>query len=569
MSIENSNFENQNLEGEKDEFTPEEMEDFSRQRKETAEELKEGRAQEIQNRDEKGRFAEGSYLSVTPEQLETILEEAKEEGRDVYSQEKFDADKAKEKTKDEEAPAHEGGLEEGGEEIPPVGDGSERGEEGAPEETTEKGPEIFVVDSKGRRIINKRDSRGGEALENVLGKANEVLKDMSVKGRNVFEGMSPRGKNIFSKVCETLYNVPVINRAMGEVEISYNQFWLNRHESKGAKREERVDTLDKRINILEGVKQKREEAIERLEERHLSGSADSLRLTIRDLEKQIAKLSGQKEKQETKLLRRENKAEIYAQKRDAIADRLIGHYKERFEPIKGRLNRVYECVADHELFNSGTEIRIKRMEKDLNNTAEELKNLQEQLMEAGMSERKIKRMGVVAMLEKEIASARKAINQEREEINRRNIEMSEKKAKIDKKARPYINKMHRFERKKEGKTLKQQKEERKKQETSSGGKHKRETGEETKNEGGRLERGGESGPEDMPIGSYIESWNTYIQNIAGESTKGVVDKKNFIRKTNLSSGEGISVDDFRNLLKGYFRAGRILVSQKVINEYFK
>ncbi len=53
---------------------------------------------------------------------------------------------------------------------------------------------------------------------------------LSNENKSFFEKMSDKGIKIAGRVYKGLYDIPIINRVVGKLEIAYNQFWIDRHQ---------------------------------------------------------------------------------------------------------------------------------------------------------------------------------------------------------------------------------------------------------------------------------------------------------------------------------------------------
>ena len=141
------------------------------------------------------------------------------------------------------------------------------------------------------------------------------------------------------------HEIPIAGTVIGKFEIAYNQLLFDRHEKKAVARREKIRTLDTKNDALSSMQKEIKEALSGLQENNLPG-ATSLELKLAELEKQKQENLNKRDKHQTKLEERENKAKLYANTRDRIAQRFIDRYEAKLEPMEHEVERLKDCRDD-------------------------------------------------------------------------------------------------------------------------------------------------------------------------------------------------------------------------------
>lgn len=410
--------------------------------------------------------------------------------------------------------------------------------------------------------------------------ANErTLSNLSPENQNFFRRMSEGGRRIASRVYEGLYKIPGVNRVVGKIEIAYNQFWMDRYQGKAVEMKNKIDGLDLRISALDQSKKEIESVIENLRQQNIPG-AESLQLKLQDIERQRMELLNKRDNIQTRFEAIDNKAKLYTNARDRIADRLIGYYEEKLRPMEAELERLGTYKDEIDLREAVTEAKHKEQLLKLDDIEKKKAQIEEALRGAGMSKKAIRRFEAVKQLERIIAENREKIRIEKENFARQKAETERKIARVDARANPYRDKREEFARVKEGRPIKIDIAARKRGEAFRGREeirtHRREEAVseeqevltktiETETETAREK--GRDGERRQTI-AYIDSWNAYLR----EKYKNAgIDAEDFLEATGLSANDLLDFKDFKNILGRYLKFRKLSIDQfhRSIDRFFE
>ena len=177
----------------------------------------------------------------------------------------------------------------------------------------------------------KNEEKSKEYIpEEIAEKAPDYLNS---DNRSFFRKMSEGGREIANQAYEGLYKIPGVDRVVGKMEIAYNEFWMHRHEEKAIEFKNKIDGFEVKIGSFDQSKKEIESVIENLKQQNIPG-AESLQIKVRDIERQKMDLLNEEDRIHTKFEARENKMKLYASERDRVADKLIGRYNEKLEPME-------------------------------------------------------------------------------------------------------------------------------------------------------------------------------------------------------------------------------------------
>ncbi|MFA7208873.1 MAG: hypothetical protein WC120_01175 [Parcubacteria group bacterium] len=379
--------------------------------------------------------------------------------------------------------------------------------------------------------------------------------------RNFSNGL-PEKKGFATRLYEGLYKIPGLNRIVGKMEIAYNQFRADKHEKKAAEFKGELDANDLEIRALDLAKAQIESNIEKFKQKNIPG-VETFQLESKKIDRQKMDILNKKDKKQSKFESRDNKVKLYVNKRDAIADRLIGRYDEKLHPMEQELEGLQTCkdradLAFAVMDANQDELSIKMQELEQQKT-----QLEETYRSLGYSDKKIKRNGVVKMLEKQLAQDRKKIRAEKEARAKRKDEIGKKIAKVDAKANPYRDRREKFVRVKEGRPV------------DMGVKTRERTqvfaGQETIAVRTRKEKDGEldSGigapasvetADKIAVGGWfnvtdlVSDWNGYIKGKYDQKVS--IDQADFESTTNLRTGK-LDKKNFREILRAYYKLKKI------------
>jgi chromosome segregation ATPase len=276
---------------------------------------------------------------------------------------------------------------------------------------------------------------------------------LSPENKSFFRRMSEGGVKIANQVYEGLYKIPGVNRVIGKIEIAYNQFWIDRHQEKITNLKEKIDSLDLRINALDQSKKEIESVIENLKQQNVPG-VESLQIKLQDIDRQKAALLNEKDKVQSKFEAMDNKLKLYTNERDRVADKLIGRYEEKLNPLEAELERLQTFRDQVDSMVASTEERHKELLAHLAEIEKKKTQIEDALRRTGMSEKKIRKFEAIKKLEEYLLEVQEKMRLEKENLAWRKVEINRRIAEVDAKANPYRDKREEFVRVKEGRPIK-------------------------------------------------------------------------------------------------------------------
>lgn len=386
---------------------------------------------------------------------------------------------------------------------------------------------------------------------------------LSPENQSIWGRMSEGGKKIASQAYEGLYKIPGVNRVVGKMEIAYNQFWVDRHEEKAVQFKNQMYGLDLKAGAFERSKKEIESVIVDLESQNIPGVVESLQLKIKVIEQKKINLLNDKNKAQSKFETREKKAELYTKERDRVADKLIGSYNEKLEPMEKELENLQTCEDQADLVIAVTEVKHKEQEAKLDGIEKRKKQVEAVLRRTGMSEKEIRKFEAVKTLDGFLNQGRENIRLERENLAEKKAEINAKIAKVDAKANPYRDKQKEFARVKERRPLKINAPTGEREQEFNG---REETTLETKNK-----TVGEDKERLKTLENYIPAWNSYLKEKHDKILPGeLIDLKDFLESTRLSAEHKLDFEDFKNILTKYYKLKKIPANKlnESIDEFF-
>lgn len=391
--------------------------------------------------------------------------------------------------------------------------------------------------------------------------------NLNPENQGFFSKMSEKGKSLAGKFYEGLYKIPGVNRIVGKMEIAYNQFWADKHETKAADLKGKMDAMDLGMNVLGQSKKEIEDVIENLKQQKMPG-VESLQLKLRDIDQKKVELQNKKDKIQTKFEYRDDKKKLYTNERDRVADKLIGRYNEKLEPMERDLERLQDSKDRIDLQIAATEIKHKESMTKLADQEKRKNQLENALRATGMSDRQVKNFEAVKVLDTLLADGREKIRIEKEDLVRRKAEINQKIAKVDAKANPYRDKKGEFARVKERRPIEMKVETRKREEGFDG---EEEVGAKTREEVETSETEKEKHQE--ALGIYLFGWNTFLLEKYGKgiiSSGELIDYDKFLKETGLSKNNKVDFEDFKNILGKYYKVAKLPKDKfsKNIDEFF-
>lgn len=377
----------------------------------------------------------------------------------------------------------------------------------------------------------------------------KVAADFSPENQGFFSKMSEKGKNLAGKFYEGLYKIPGVNRIVGKMEIAYNQFWADKHEAKAANLKGRMDAVDLGIGALDQSKKDIETVIENLKQQKMPG-VESLQLKLRDVDEKKMDLQNKKDKIQTKFEYRDDKKKLYTNERDRVADKLIGRYNEKLEPMEKQLEKLQDSKDRMDLQIAATGIKHKESMAKLADMENNKTKIENALRAAGMSDRQVRNFEAVKVLETLLADGREKIRTEKEELTRRKAEINQKIAKVDAKANPYRDKRGEFARVKERRPVEMKVETRKREEEFKG--------EENVEVKTRQEKEvSVENQEKSELRTFISHWNNFIyekykHTDLAKANRGI-DVDRLLHLTGLGVDNKLDFGDFKNISEKYYK----------------
>jgi len=391
---------------------------------------------------------------------------------------------------------------------------------------------------------------------------NETGRYMLPANRGFFEKMSEKGRSIAATVYKGINMIPVVNRLVAKIGISYNQYFINAKEGRSSVLKDKMDGLDLEMKTFDQSKTRMIEIMENLKKNGNPGYAP-LALEIKKMERQESKLANKRDQLQSKIELKENKIKIYTNKRDAIADKMIGKYENKLSPIEGKLEVINNEREKMNLYILGREIELERDEAYFNNLEKDRNQLMESLTSTGKSIEKAGRNASIKILNKQIEKGREKITKTREELAGKQRDINEKIAKIDAQAQPHRDRRNQFIRVKEGRPIDWNLEERNRlqnektmAETSS---HTRKNEAETVSPTApkSIDTNSDSSIEEAPsLSGRISKLNEYLTN--NNLKKDLqIDEVYLLNNMTLTKETTVNLGMFKKVVEQYYRVKKI------------
>ena len=432
-----------------------------------------------------------------------------------------------------------------------------------PEQETQKTPNPEEIENQERTAEKAEDSENTASV-------------LSPENKSFFGRMSERGAKIANQAYEGLYKIPGVNRIVGRLEIAYNQFWIDRHQTKAILHKEEMDRMGLCITELEENKKRIVAAIEGFESENLP--VESLQIELQKIDRESARLQNRQDQAQSKFEARHNRLRLHTNERDRVASRLIERYEERLRPMEAELEKLSTCRDEIGLLVAVTEFRHK---KKLTELEESKTKLEERLRRTNrFSEEQIRKNPAIKKRNKELADARKKVRVEKENLAQRKAEINRRIAGVDAKANPYRDRRDAFIRVKEGRPIKidvatrQRGEEFKgEEETQAHPRREGKSEEETRAHSRReSDSKGESteDKEQLQVADFIGGWNKFLKETYKNAAE-LIDAEDFLKKTRLLKNEKIDFKNFKNILGEYLKYRKLPVSQfnRSIDKFFE
>lgn len=436
------------------------------------------------------------------------------------------------------------------------------------ENTTPKNPSGENNINPAKAILNNEGTPNKESvnLNPHIPNEDEVRLSafIETKNRDFFGKMTSGGKEIFKRAYEGIYMTPGINKLVGKMEIAYNQFRIDKIEDKASAHKDKLDALSLKNKNLYSSIFEIEDAAKNLDELGIGGSA-SLLNEYKKIEGSIYKNEDKSDVLQGKIENRENRVKLFANKRDAIADRLITHYEKKLSPVEGKQGVLEDRRNEVELFCVAQEVKLEEQRAKIKKLEEAKARIEKAYMTAGFSDKKIKRNSVVKELEDQINSGYSFVQIEQAKNSIRRREINEKIAKVNRKAEPYRNRKNQFIRVKNNRPIDFKLEER-----NYGNEFKSGEGTEshTRGSGGygySYESNTEPLENDSIYGSTFEGMenlsdlmSNYNEMITEKGDKDlIVSEVEFLKATRLSGRNKMNIKNFIRIIEQYYKAKKI------------
>lgn len=452
------------------------------------------------------------------------------------------------------------------------------------DEKNTRGKKIESENNLNNNMENKKTTTTKESVPQQDQINNNDTEKVSpfieTENRSFFGRMSSGAKEMMSKAYEGIYMTPGVNNLVGKMEIAYNQFWIDKKETKANKLKSKMDAISSKKNSLDEAERQIKETSKMMQGSGFSNPSSLLSKT-KKIEEMNFKLSNKENKLQERIEKRENRVRLYTNKRDAIADRLINHYDKKLSPIEGKIEALEDRRNKVELFCVATEVRLDEQKAKIKRLEESKLIIEKHYIDAGLTEKKIKHDKFIKELESQINQGYTDIQIEKSKIETKRKEINEKIARVDKKAEPYRNKRDQFVRVKDRRPvdfgLKERKysdefksQEKIKSHTRDYGKDKYDGVEEVGNDqNNEQERKYSDDYEKMEkLSDLTDRLNIHIKK-GRLDKKFIIDKIEFSGATRLSESTKMSLDNFKKIIGLFYKTKNIQGPEleKIINKF--
>lgn len=463
-----------------------------------------------------------------------------------------------------------------GEEFPPFDAGEKENKIETAEGSigVEGTQESFIPENKG--FFKKMSESGRE----IAGQVFEAAHKISVKGKEFSNKAREGADELSGKAAEGIYNLPGVARFLGKMEITYNQFWADKHEEKALGLKDKMDNFDLKSKTLNEAQKDLEDKIENFKK---SGfPVGSLALQLRDFEKQKEDIAKKRDRVQSKFEARDNERKLYIGERDRIADKLINRYESKLQPFEKDLENLKSQRDQLDLASTIAEIKNDQQEETFKKLEQDIKETEDALRASGKYEWTIKRDKTLKLIKAEIVKGRKEIAAEKENIAKQKFEINRKIAEVDERANPLRDKRGEFIRIKNGRPINIDVKPRKREENISFEEeikdHKREEPNENKSEEvpeGTFENDQEDIEdleikEVLPLTVLVSIWNNYLKNSskAERAQTKLIKIEDFQKSQQMFGNIDLSFKDFKKTLESYYKIKNILIVKEIFDKDF-
>ena len=379
--------------------------------------------------------------------------------------------------------------------------------------------------------LEKTETLTPEADSNLDSNTTEGI--FGEKNRERFKKMTEAGKEIAHKAYEGLNKIPGVKRLTGKLQIGYDQFWVNQHQTKAGKLKGKMDVLDAKCKALEDSKVQIAIVMRDL---NIPNSGE-LQLKIAKMDQSRDELLNKRDRIQSKFEARDSKAAEHREKRDVVANKLIEHYDEKLKPMEGKLEALQEDRKRFDLLVTVTETRHTKRLTELAGVEKKIQEIEKSLKRAGMSEKEIKSHIAITSLRPELEKGRVIIQKEKKTLAEKKAVITAKIARANEKANPYRDRRSEFERVKNGVHVDFNVTPR------------------NRNNGNRESQPLEQGIEGVDIVTAITTWNEFISNLTNNNQNEIIEKDDFleeIKQAGFSETDRVDKESFKKILEKYY-----------------
>jgi hypothetical protein len=277
--------------------------------------------------------------------------------------------------------------------------------------------------------------------DNKESENNDQEKALSPEADSIFSGLSDDAKELFANVYESLYKIPVANKLAAKLAISYQQFWLDRHQEKAQKPYEEVM---KEVTRIETLKQHNDNLRQKIAQETDFKKKTELSKKLYNNDKELSKLEKSRNKAQSKVEKRQNKMALYANERNSIALKLIDYYDDKLVPIESEISNIKLYETEAELIVAELEIQNEERQLELGAKQQQLESELSDLRQ-NFSDKEINKHGYVDELKNEIFVIKKEIIEAKEEVRQILLDITKQRQRAEKRANPYRDKKAAFE----------------------------------------------------------------------------------------------------------------------------
>ena len=268
----------------------------------------------------------------------------------------------------------------------------------------------------------------------------QIVDGLSPELRETFVAAPAEGKSFLTKI----YEGSGLSTVVGKLQISYNQFWMNKHEDKANGLKGELNDFDKAIAAIDVSRTEIESANNELSASLKVPGFKSLQTSLHDMDEKKLELLAKKDRVQSNLEEVDNKMKTRTNERDRIADKLIGDFDEKLRPIEGELETLMNRRDQLDLCCEVTEAKHEGCLRKFAEIEKSKARLEEGLRLGGRPDKEIKKL--VKPFEDILAQGRAGIRAEKELIEKNKKEINEKIAEADARANPYRDERDEFKR---------------------------------------------------------------------------------------------------------------------------